>query len=117
MPPMEEQEAINLMLVYSMNRWRSPTAEKVFADVPGVIVRSAGTNRNAVKTVSAFDLDWATHVLVMEHEHKQRLKRQFSEELRFKQVHVLDISDDYRFMAPDLIVQIQRAVHDLQILV
>ncbi len=81
----------------------------------GVNVCSGSTSRNAVKTVSAADLNWATHVLVMEQPHKKRLKPQFCEKLRGKQVYVLDIPDEYRFMDPELITELQHAVRDLNV--
>jgi len=37
----------NVLFVCSQNRLRSPTAERVFADWPGVTTASVGTNHDA----------------------------------------------------------------------
>ncbi len=50
------QEAINVLFVCSMNRWRSPTAEKTYAKHDLVNARSAGLGKAAARTISAADL-------------------------------------------------------------
>ena len=107
---MLNQESVKILFICSMNRWRSPTGEKVYADKPLVHARSCGTNRNAQKRVGANDLKWADIVLVMEQKHKQRLMAEFPGEMRFKELHVLDIPDNYRFMDPELINELVAAV-------
>ena len=72
--------------------------------------RSCGTNKSARKKVSADDLKWTDIVFVMEEKHKQRLVADFPGEMRFKELHVLDIPDNYRFMDPELIDEIVAAV-------
>ncbi|MDG2131693.1 MAG: hypothetical protein P8K08_27105 [Fuerstiella sp.] len=46
----------------------------------------------------------------METKHKQRLMAEYPGEMRFKELHVLDIPDNYRFMDPELIDEIVAAV-------
>ncbi|MEM7330283.1 MAG: protein tyrosine phosphatase [Pseudomonadota bacterium] len=94
---------MNVLFVCSKNQWRSPTAEAVFRKTPGLSVRSAGTSRAARKTISIADIRWADMILVMEDKHRARLRAQFRDEVRYKQVHSLDIPDLYRFMDPELI--------------
>ena len=96
-----------------MNRWRSPTAEKIYADKPLVLTRSCGTSKKARKTVRSDDLHWADIVLVMEQKHKQRLLAEYPSEMRCKEIHVLDIPDDYQFMDPKLIAEITAAVDSI----
>ena len=86
-----------------MNEWRSPTAEKVFQREQGIAVRSAGTVRGARRTVSVQDIRWSDLILVMEEKHKLRLVSQFRAEVRYKELHVLDIPDEYKYMDPELI--------------
>jgi len=93
-----------------MNQWRSPTAEKVYSDKPLILVRSAGTNKKARRRAKPTDLKWADVVLVMEQKHKQRLVAEYPGEMRFKEVRVLDIPDNYKFMAPELVEEIRGAV-------
>ena len=86
-----------------MNKWRSPTAEKLFQLAGNVSVRSAGTSRKARRPITVQDIKWADVICVMENKHLSRLRGDFRGELRYKEVHVLDIPDDYKFMDPDLI--------------
>ncbi|WP_333497310.1 low molecular weight protein tyrosine phosphatase family protein [Kluyvera sp. CHPC 1.251] len=94
---------MNVLFICSRNQWRSPTAEQVFRRYPSLSVRSAGTSRNAKKSVSAELLQWADVICVMEQKHKNRLAAEYGRVLAFKPLHVLDIPDDYRFMDPELI--------------
>jgi predicted protein tyrosine phosphatase len=86
-----------------MNKWRSPTAEKIYFNHPSIKVRSAGTSSKARRTVSINDIIWSDIIIVMESKHKQRLKSNYQSELNDKDVFVLDIPDDYQFMDPELI--------------
>lgn len=43
----------------------------------------------------------------MEEKHKSRIKADFRDEVSFKPLHVLDIPDEYRFMDPELIDELQ----------
>jgi len=104
------RESINLLFVCSRNQWRSPTAENVYARRAGVNARSCGTSPNARRTVSAQDLRWADLVFVMEDKHKERLLREFAVELRDKELHVLHISDSWKFMDPELVSEITAGV-------
>lgn len=107
---MLDQESVKVLFVCSMNQWRSPTGEKIYADRPLIHARSCGTNKNARKRVSPKDLKWADVVLVMEEKHKQRIVSEFPGEMRFKETHVLNIPDNYKFMDPELIDEIVTAV-------
>ncbi len=105
-----DQEAVNVLFVCSMNQWRSPTGEKIYADKPLVNTRSCGTNKGARRKVSSEDLKWADVILVMEEKHKTRLLAEFPGEMRFKEIHILDIPDNYKFMDPELIDEMVAAV-------
>ena len=87
-----------LLFVCSRNRWRSPTAEKLFDGVNGVQARSAG------------HLGWAEMIFVMEKKHLRRLREKFADELANKRVICLHIPDDYQFMQPELMALLQAAV-------
>lgn len=110
---MAERETLKLLFVCTMNQWRSPTAERMYAERAFVEARSRGTSDKAAKTVKKADLQWADVILVMEHKHRERLMIDFSWELRFKELHVLNIPDDYKFMAPELILEIQATVEPI----
>ena len=92
-----------LLFICSQNRWRSPTAEKIFDGVNNCSVRSAGTEPAARIRVTAGHIGWADVIFVMEKKHLRRLREKFSEELAGKPVICLHIPDDYRFMQPELV--------------
>ena len=62
------------------------------------------------KRVSAELLQWADVICVMEQKHKNRLVAQYGRIIAFKPLHVLDISDDYLFMDPELIAKFKDIV-------
>jgi len=101
---------MNILFICSRNQWRSPTAEQVWRDYPGLSVKSAGTSRNAKKSVTADMLKWADVVFTMEQKHKNRLVADFSRILEHKPIHVLDIPDDYQYMDPDLVSIVKETV-------
>ncbi len=98
-----KEDLLKILFVCSMNRWRSPTAESVFRGYPLISARSRGTSRKAKRTVNSSDLRWADVVMVMENKHRNRLLSSFPGEMRYKDVYVLDVPDEYRFMDPELV--------------
>ncbi|HSI64757.1 MAG TPA: protein tyrosine phosphatase [Candidatus Saccharimonadia bacterium] len=68
-----------------------------------MVARSGGTSPSAVHQVSAKDLTWADVIFVMESKHKQRLLAEHPDVTRFKEMHVLDIPDDYQRDDPELV--------------
>lgn len=104
---------MNILFICSKNQWRSPTAEQVWRRHPGLSVRSAGTNPNARHPVSSADLVWADVIFAMEEKHKSRLLAEYRSVVADKTIHVLDIPDDYRYMDPELVEQLQTSVGDI----
>lgn len=86
-----------------MNRWRSPTAEQVYANYPGIETASAGLNSEAENVVTADLVAWADIIFVMEKKHRPRLQQKFKAQLKKARVICLDIPDDYQFMDPELV--------------
>jgi len=76
-------------------------------------VRSAGTSRNARRRITVNDLRWADIILVMEQKHKSRIQAEYRDEVRYKNLQVLDIPDDFRYMNPDLIEILEGKVSPL----
>ncbi len=110
---MIERIALKVLFVCSMNQWRSPTAEKIYSDRPRLIARSRGTSHKARMVIKAADVTWADIILVMEQKHRGRLMSEHPGEMRFKEVHVLDIPDTYKFMDPELVDEIEAAVEPI----
>jgi len=105
---------MRVLFVCSRNRWRSVTAERVFARTPGLQVRSAGTEPSARVRISARSLAWADVVLAMERRHVTRMRQQFPVQVQAKlddgAVVVLDVPDIYRLMDPDLVELLEQVV-------
>lgn len=95
--------ARNVLFLCSQNLLRSPTAEQVFANWPGIAVSSAGLDNDAEVTVTPELLEWADIIFVMERKHRKRLSEKFKPHLRNKRVICLEIPDSYDFMAPELV--------------
>ena len=100
----------NVLFICSRNKWRSPTAEKIWRKNQDLNVRSAGTSPKAKKTVSSNDIRWADIILVMEQKHKNRLKARFTRLIEHKSIHVLDITDDYKYMDQELVTILEEFV-------
>jgi len=92
-----------ILFICSQNRLRSPTAEQVFADYPGLEVSSAGTNHLAENPLTVELVSWADIIVVMEKQHRAKVQRRFRMALRGQRIICLDIPDDYAFMQPELV--------------
>lgn len=100
----------HVLFVCSRNRLRSPTAEQVFADWPGIETASAGLSPDAEVPVTPELLAWADTIFVMERVHRARLGERFRAHLRHARVICLQIPDDFDFMAPALVRLLQAKV-------
>lgn len=68
---------LNVLFICSQNRLRSPTAEQVFADWPGIETQSAGLGNDADVPVTPELLAWSNLIFVMETVHRDRLSKKF----------------------------------------
>jgi predicted protein tyrosine phosphatase len=93
----------NVLFICTQNRLRSPTAEQVFADWPGVETQSAGLGNEAGTPVSPELLAWADLIFVMEKAQRSKLSSKFRAHLGGKRIICLDIPDDYGYMEPALV--------------
>jgi predicted protein tyrosine phosphatase len=100
----------NILFVCGRNKARSPTAEQVFADYPGIEVASAGTSRDADVPVTVELLEWADIVFVMEDSQRAKLAAQFRTALRKAKVVCLGIPDEFAFMDPALVALLNAKV-------
>ncbi len=99
-----------MLFVCSRNRLRSPTAEQVFADWPGIETASAGVDHDADTPLTPELLRWADVVLVMEPAHRTKLSRRFRAHLRGTRVVCLGIRDDYAYMQAELVALLRAKV-------
>jgi predicted protein tyrosine phosphatase len=92
-----------VLFVCGRNRLRSPTAENIFADHPGILVSSAGTNSDAENPLSRELVAWADIIFAMEKAHRNKLQKTYRTELKTTRIICLDIPDEYEFMDERLI--------------
>jgi predicted protein tyrosine phosphatase len=92
-----------VLFLCSRNRLRSPTAEHLFADHPGMECASAGLAPDAEHPLSAELVEWADVIFVMEKRHRAKLVAKFGRHLAGRRIICLDIPDDYDYMAPALV--------------
>lgn len=103
-------ERTNVLFICTMNQWRSPTGERLWRRSQRIATRSAGTSPNAKRTVNAKDVAWADVILVMEHKHKDRLRAKLPGPTRYADIRILDVPDEFPFMHPELVAQLEVAV-------
>lgn len=96
-----------LLFVCSRNKLRSLTAERLFDGNLLYQARSAGTQPGARIVVTEGHLGWADLILCMEKSHLNRLRRKFPEAMQGKRVICLHIPDEYDFMQPELVDELQ----------
>ena len=105
----------NLLFICTENRLRSATAETVFLQFENIDAIGAGTNADAPTAVSGDLIEWADVVFVMEAQHRKKVDKKFRSMLRNKRLIVLDISDNYTYMQPELVAilkaRVSRHVH------
>jgi predicted protein tyrosine phosphatase len=92
-----------LLFVCSRNQWRSPTAANLFANSDRYVAKSAGTSDRARIKITPGLINWADRIFVMEKRHAAILKQNYPDLIADKAIVVLQISDDYQYMDPELI--------------
>jgi len=99
-----------ILFICSKNRFRSPTAEQVFASYPHIETASAGLSADAVDLLTPEHLDNIDTIFVMEKAHRTKLTRQFKAHIKGAKIICLDIPDDYTFMQAELIALLKTKV-------
>lgn len=98
------------LFICGKNQHRSPTAEIIFSENSNLETSSAGLSNESPHVVDADDLEWADYIFVMTANHSSRLMDKFHNFLKDKKVIVLDISDKYSYMDPELIEILKKKV-------
>ena len=101
---------MNILFVCFANLDRSPTAEHIYANRPGLEVKSAGVGWYAQQPVTVALLQWADVVLCMEEGQKQYIVEDFENFISGKIIDSLDIKDVYPRMHPKLVEIITKKV-------
>ena len=105
-----ERMGKHVVFICGKNRLRSPTAEQVFADWPGIETASAGLNHDAENPVTPELVEWADIIFVMEQRQRSRLSARFKAQLKGKRVVCLEIPDEYEYMEERLVRLLQARV-------
>jgi predicted protein tyrosine phosphatase len=112
-PVQSKQKSIHekphILFVCGKNKWRSPTAERIYKDDERIEVRSAGMSGKSKHTISNDDIEWADLILVMESGYKSRILGLFRD-LSLPKIENLDIPDEYQYMDDELIELIENRV-------
>ncbi len=103
---------IHLLFICSRNQWRSRTAETIFRKRQDITVKSAGTTANARIRVNGQLLRWADVAFVMEKKHRDYLLSRFPGETRYLKIEVLEIPDEYQYLDPELVAELEDVVED-----
>ena len=98
-----EMDKKNVLFVCTQNRMRSPTAEKVFRDYPGIEARSAGIGFTSENYVEEYLIKWADIVIVMEMRHRDYIQNKFRKAADDTHIICLGIPDEYNYMDYDLV--------------
>lgn len=105
----------NLLIICGKNKRRSRTGEFIFKNDSRFNVRSAGLSPKSDRKISEADLNWADLVLVMETEHRTKI-RDLYRHLELPNIEVLHIPDEYDFMDEELVDLISDKInHSLQL--
>ncbi len=99
-----------VLFICGKGRQRSPTAEQIFASTPDWETDSAGLSADADLIVSSEQIEWATHIVVMEKRQLARLKKAFPKLVSGKKIICLDVPDDFEVMQPELIDLLQSRI-------
>jgi predicted protein tyrosine phosphatase len=99
-----------ILFICSQNKLRSPTAEQIFSETPGLDVLSAGTNNDAITPLTSELVEWADKIFVMENMHREKIRKRFKSSLNGKKIICLGIPDDFSYMDPELIAILKKKV-------
>lgn len=88
----------HVLFVCGRNRRRSPTAELLFRNYPGIEAQSAGLSPDAETPLDLESVEWADIIFVMEASQRRKINAQFGRALKSVRLVCLDIADRYEFM-------------------
>ena len=92
----------NILIICGKNKRRSRTAEFMFKNDQRFNIRSAGLSPKSDRKISENDLNWADLVLVMETDHRAKIKELYKH-LQLPAIQVLNIPDEYEYLDEELI--------------
>lgn len=95
---------MRILFVCTANKLRSPTAEDVFRDYPGIEAISAGTDSEAPRPLTREMVASADMIFAMEPHHRERIRKKFKQRPPDNMIVTLHIPDEYERGDPALVV-------------
>ena len=94
---------MRILFVCTANKLRSPTAEDVFRDYPGIEAISAGTSPEAPRPLTNKLVASADMIFAMETHHRERIRKKFKQRPPDNMIVTLHIPDEYERGDPELV--------------
>ena len=94
---------MRILFVCTANKLRSPTAEDVFREWPGIEAISAGTDSEAPRPLSKELVASADMIFTMESHHRERIRKKYKQRPPDSRIIPLHIPDEYERGDPELI--------------
>lgn len=94
---------MRILFVCTANKLRSPTAEDVFRDWPGIEAISAGTDPESPRPLSKELVESADMIFAMENHHRERIRRKYKQRPPDNRIVTLNIPDEYERGDPELV--------------
>lgn len=101
---------MKVLFVCTANKLRSPTAEDVFKDYPGIEAVSAGTDAQAPRPLTSELVASANVIFVMENHHRERIRKKFKQRPADSHIITLNIPDEYERGDPALVALLKEMV-------
>lgn len=102
---------MRILFVCTANKLRSPTAEDVFRDTPGIEVISAGTDAEAPRPLTKELVAAADMIFAMEAHHRERIRKKFKQRPPDNRIVTLHIPDEYERGDPELVLLLQERIN------
>lgn len=101
---------MRILFVCTANKLRSPTAEDVFRDYPGIEAISAGTSPEAPRPLTKELVASADMIFAMETHHRERVRKKFKQRPPDSMIVTLHIPDEYERGDPELVALLKDKV-------
>jgi predicted protein tyrosine phosphatase len=99
---------MKVLFVCTANKLRSPTAEDVFRDFPGIEAISAGTDQEAPTPLTKELVASADLIFAMENHHRERIRKKFKQRPADNRIITLNIPDEFERGDPYLIELLEK---------
>jgi len=101
---------MRVLFVCTANKLRSPTAEDLFKDWPGLDVLSAGTDSEAPRPLTKELVASADLIFAMKTHHRERIRKKFKQRPADNRIITLHIRDEYERGDPELVALLEEKV-------